>query len=76
MAGAADPAEVEEEAAAGVGRGSACTERYIYLEPTRCTLNSSPRGQVTLFFFLQYGQIAVRATCLPNPVEPTIRMPR
>ena len=24
-----------------------------YLDPTRCTLNWSPRGQVTLFFFLQ-----------------------
>jgi hypothetical protein len=42
----------------------------------RCTLNLSPRGHVTLFFALQYGQSATRSTSFANPVEPTTRIPR
>jgi len=52
-AGAVVPAEEGEEAVAGVGEGITWEELYFYFDPTRCTLNSSPRGQVTLFFFLQ-----------------------
>lgn len=48
-----DP-EVEGEAAVEeVGEERPLFAGCAYLEPTRWMLNWSPRGQVTLFFFLQ-----------------------
>lgn len=46
--------EVEEEEAAVVaGEKRISRGVWRYLDPTRWTLKVSPRGQVTLFFFLQ-----------------------
>jgi len=47
-----------------------------YLVAIRCTRNGSPRGQLTRFFALQYGQTAIRSTSLASPVDPTTRIPR
>ncbi len=67
--GAEDQEEVEGEEVVVVG------ER-LYLVAIRCTRNGSPRGQLTLFSALQYGQIAIRRTALFSPVEPTTLIPR
>ena len=40
---------VEEEG----GKSNSLRCVCFYLDPTRCTLNVSPRGHFTLFFFLQ-----------------------
>ena len=45
--------EEVEGAEEEVGGKAEFPERNFYLDPTRCTLNLSPRGQVALFFFLQ-----------------------
>jgi hypothetical protein len=69
-----EAAGVAAEEAAGEQR--MCGNCGIYREPTRCTLNVSPRGHVTLFFLLQYGQETARAISFPIPVEPTTLIPR
>jgi hypothetical protein len=53
-AGAVTVAQEEVEGAEEeVGGKAEFPKRNFYLDPTRCTLNLSPRGQVALFFFLQ-----------------------
>jgi hypothetical protein len=42
----------------------------------RCTRKASSLGQLTLFCARQYGHNAVFFISLPNPVEPTTRIPR
>jgi hypothetical protein len=60
----------------GIGGGWQGNWRNFYRVAILCTRNGSPRGQVTLFFTLQYGQTAFRATSFPSPVDPTTRIPR
>jgi hypothetical protein len=60
----------------GGGGGWHGNWRNSYRVAILCTRNGSPRGQVTLFFTLQYGQMAFRRTSFPSPVDPTIRIPR